>query len=266
MKVAGVIGWPVAHSRSPAMHEAALGALGIDARYVKLPVRPRDLAAAIAGVRALGLVGVNVTVPHKAGALPLLDEVEPQARRIGAVNTIWRDGERLLGANTDAPGLLQSLRDAEVPMRGRARILGAGGAARAAVVGLADAGFRVDVAARRPAAAQALVDLAGGNARALGLDAPMEDVDLVVQATSATMSDAAEAFAAGLRIETLPRSASVLDLVYTPRRTAVLEVAERRGLRTIDGLGMLVHQGALAFRRFFGEDPDVDVMRAALEA
>ncbi|MFW6051903.1 MAG: shikimate dehydrogenase family protein, partial [Myxococcota bacterium] len=138
--VYGILGWPVEHSASPAMQNAAFEAAGLDAVYVPFPVRPERLGAAVDGARALGVQGLNVTLPHKEAAAPLLDEVDRDARVLGAVNTIVRDGDRLLGTNTDGPGLVRSLDEAGVQVRGRrVAVLGAGGAARAAVVGLARA-------------------------------------------------------------------------------------------------------------------------------
>jgi shikimate dehydrogenase len=277
--VYAVLGWPVAHSRSPAMHNAAFQTLDLDAVYVPLAVPPERLAQAIAALRALDIAGANVTLPHKAALLALLDEVEPGARAIGAVNTIVRDGQRLLGANTDAEGLARSLLHAAVGLNGaRAIVLGTGGAARAAVVGLAGAGAeQVWVAGRRPAQAQALIaelsahcapcTLAAADLAALP-SAALSACDLLVQATSATLGDSAgaHAFAATVPLEALPARATVCDLVYKPLHTALLQRASARGLRTVDGLGMLLHQGALAFERWTGRQAPLEVMRAALQA
>lgn len=275
----GILGWPVAHSRSPAMHGAAILALGLDADYVRFPVRPERLAAAVEGLRALGVDGANVTLPHKAAVLPLLDEVDEAARAIGAVNTIVRDGERLLGINTDAPGLVRSLTEAHVRLdRSRVVVLGAGGAARAAVVGLAQAGAsEIVVAARRPALAQRLLDevapaLRSAQSRASDMQHDLEEsfasATLLVQATSATLDGkaGAQAFADALPVATLHASCVVTDLVYAPRQTTVLAAAAARGLTTVDGLGMLLYQGVIAFERWTGAEAPVDVMRAALES
>lgn len=275
-----IFGDPVSHSRSPAMHNAAFAALGLDARYETRAVRATDLPAAISGMRTHGIRGANVTLPHKTAVMALLDHVEPDARAIGAVNTIYRDGERLCGENTDARGLARALAEAEVPLSAsRVLVLGAGGAARASVVGLARAGAaRVAIAARRQDEAQALArELASTVAPCalshLGMDAPalidaFAETDLLVQATSATLGDGphAEPFARALPWTALPAHAVVTDLVYKPRYTRVLVAAESRGLRTVDGLGMLLHQGALAFERWTGLPAPLDVMRAALLA
>lgn len=280
MLVLGILGHPVAHSKSPAMHGAAARALGIDAVYHRFDVLPELLGDAVRGVRALGLAGVNVTVPHKEAVMPFLDRIDDDARLIGAVNTIVREGTTLVGGNTDAPGLVRSLEEAAVPLEGAVvTVLGAGGAARAAVVGLARAGARkVSVLARRREQAEALVhDVDGvlGASVVAGdfgmLGAAFAETSLVVQSTSATLHGAADsagadAFAAGLPLASLPADATVIDLVYKPLETTVLRAARERGLRTVDGLGMLLHQGAIAFQRWTGREPPIDVMRAALQA
>ncbi|MBX3271336.1 MAG: shikimate dehydrogenase [Sandaracinaceae bacterium] len=262
-----LLGHPVAHSRSPRIHTAALTALGLDASYLAFDVAPGELGAAIGGLRALGARGANVTVPHKEAVMAHLDAVEPAARAIGAVNTIVREGGRLVGANTDAPGLVRALADAGVDPRGaRVLVVGAGGAARAAVVGLAEAGAaRVTVAARRLAQAEALAASLALPLDTAALDAPpTREVDLLVQATSATMDEiAGEALARALSLESLPAHAAVFDLVYAPLETAVLRAARARGLVAVDGLGMLVWQAALAFERWLGVAPPIEVMRAA---
>lgn len=275
--VHGILGWPVEHSASPAMQNAAFAARGVDAVYVPFPVRPEALPLAVAGLRALGVRGVNVTVPHKEAILPLLDEVDPDARALGAVNTVVRRGDGLLGLNTDGPGLVRSLAEAGVEVKGRrVTVLGAGGAARAAVVGLARAGAaQIHVAARRPDQADAVrravqPGVCDTTIQACPMDgtlaARFAETDLVVQATSATLGEGAgpEAFAEALPMDALPDGAAVVDLVYEPLETTVLRAARGRGLRAVDGLGMLLHQGALAFERWTGEAAPVDVMRQAL--
>ncbi len=276
--VYAILGFPVGHSRSPIMHNRAFAALGLAAVYVPFAVAPEKLSAAISGIRALGMRGANVTLPHKSAVMALLDHVEPDALAIGAVNTLYRDGERLCGTNTDAEGLARALREASVQLAGaRVTLLGAGGAARASLVGLARAGAaRITVVARRLAEAQGIVaELASAvqpcELCALGLaDVSLPQIfaatDLLVQATSATLNGgpAAEAFIAGLPVAALPASAVVTDLVYRPLETALLRAASQRGLRTVDGLGMLLHQGALAFERWTGRAAPLSVMRAAL--
>jgi shikimate dehydrogenase len=273
-KVYGIVGYPVSHSRSPAMQEAAFRALGLDARYVPFPVAPGDLRAAIAGLRALGIAGANVTVPHKEAVIACLDEVEPAARAMGAVNTLVRDGARWIGTNTDAAGLARSLDEAGAPVGDRLIVLGAGGAARAAVVGLGPRAKEIAIAARRPEQAESLVQALAplvphARLSAIAMHASTEafaEADTVVQATSATLGEGADAFVAQLPLDALPSRATVVDLVYVPRRTALLRAADARGLRTVEGVGMLVHQGALAFERWTGRAAPIEVMREALLA
>ena len=285
--VYAVLGWPIAHSRSPAMHNAAFAAAAIDAVYVPLAVPEERLPAAVSALRALGVSGFSVTLPHKHAIMPLLDEVDATARAIGAVNTVWREGKRLRGTNTDGAGLCASLREHDVTLASsRVVIVGVGGGARAAGGGgapggaggggLAQAGAgSVVIAGRRPEQAR---ELAAELARACGttrlsscdlgaeLTRACANATLLVQATSATLgaSPDAQAFAAALPLDALPQGAVVCDLVYKPRQTLVLRRAAARGLCTVDGLGMLLHQGALAFTRFTGIPAPLEVMRAAL--
>jgi shikimate dehydrogenase len=278
-----IVGYPVSHSRSPTMHNAAFRALGIDAIYEPYEVRPEALPAAISGMRDPGaattlIAGANVTLPHKTAVIALLDHVADDALAIGAVNTLFRDGARLCGENTDAPGLARALLEAGVELQGRSAIvLGAGGAARASIVGLARWGVTsIAIAARRKAEAARLateLQAAVGSCALQALDmdramlaAAFAQTDLLVQATSATLDDGphAEAFARALPMGALPAHAVVTDLVYKPLETRVLAEARAHGLRTVDGLGMLLHQGALAFERWTGRAAPLEVMRNAL--
>jgi shikimate dehydrogenase len=274
----GILGWPVEHSRSPAMHNAAFKARGLDASYVRFPTHPDDVADAVRGLKALGVRGANVTVPHKENVIPYLDEVTPEARAIGAVNTIVREVDRLIGHNTDAAGLARSLEDAGVALEGaEIAILGAGGAARAAVAGLAQRGARhITVCARREEQAHALIgalqpvcgqtQLSSALLRRDELGVLFEGVSLVVQSTSATLFGSVDAarFADELPLAALPKRAAVLDLVYKPRETTVLAAARTLGLTCVDGLGMLLHQGAMAFELWTHMPAPLEVMRAAL--
>jgi shikimate dehydrogenase len=271
----GIFGWPVAHSKSPQMHESAASALGIELRYERFEVPPDDLADAVEHKHEAGIDGYNLTVPHKEAIMALIDEVAPAARAIGAVNTVVRVDGRYIGHNTDAPGLVRSLEEAGVQV-GDARVVvvGAGGAARAAVVGLANAGAsEVTVLSRRPEQGEALVGSLGAHVECALDAAPLseaswsfETATLLVQATSATLESnpGAFAFAAALPIDALPAEAAVVDMVYKPLKTSVLARAEERGLSIVDGLGMLLHQGAIAFEMWTGFEPPLDVMRSAL--
>lgn len=271
----GIFGWPVAHSKSPQMHEAAARALGLTLDYERFAVEPGELAAAVREKHDEGIDGYNLTVPHKQAVMALLDDIVPAARTIGAVNTVALEDGGYVGYNTDAPGFVRSLREAGVPVQGaRVAVVGAGGAARAGVVGLADAGAaEVTVFSRRSEQAEALVASLAEHLQCPLLAAPLGEAaahfgsaTLMVQATSATLESnpGANEFAASLPIELLPAEAAVVDMVYQPLKTAVLARAEQRGLSIVDGLGMLVHQGAIAFELWTGFEPPIDVMRAAL--
>jgi shikimate dehydrogenase len=275
----GILGWPVEHSRSPAMQDAAFRSRGLEASYVCFSVHPDDVADAVRGLKALGVRGANVTVPHKEAVMRWLDDVTPQARAIGAVNTIVREIDRLVGYNTDAPGLARALDEAGVQVDGaRTAVIGAGGAARASVVGLAGSGARsILIAARRLEQAQQLkrdltpvcgpCELVAAELTREAITGYLRETTLLVQSTSATLANSPDAagFAAQLAIEALPGEATVVDLVYKPRETAVLARAKERGLKTVDGLGMLLHQGALAFELWTHMPAPLDVMRAELE-
>lgn len=258
------------------MHERAARALGISLRYERFAVEPERLAEAVLKEHEAGIDGYNLTVPHKQAIMALLDEVAPGARAIGAVNTVVRDGERYVGHNTDAPGFVRALHEAGVHVIDTSvAIIGAGGAARAGVIGLAEAGAsEITVLARRAEQSRSLVSSLQAHVRCSLRDLPLDQAarcfrsaKLLVQATSATLGSnphAAE-FAEGLPIDALPKDAAVIDMVYQPLETAVLKRAKAAGLATVDGLGMLLHQGAIAFEMWTGLEPPLDVMRAALE-
>jgi shikimate dehydrogenase len=253
-RLAGVIGWPVEHSRSPQMHNAAYAALGMDWAYVPLAVQPERLGEALRGLTALGFAGVNVTIPHKQAVAELVDELSDAARDAGSVNTVLVRGDGTLrGETTDGDGLLDAL--GGLPA-GRAVVLGAGGSARSVVAALRAAGGDVAVSARRPEAAGALgVAVAEWPLR--------EPAGLIVNATPvAQQGDAGEL---PLDPAALDGTEVVCDLVYRADgvRTGLLAEAERRGARTVDGLAVLVGQGARSFRMFTGAEPPVDVMDAA---
>lgn len=259
--LAGVIGWPVRHSRSPAIHNAAYRALGLDWVYVALPVPPGRVPDALAGMRALGMEGLSVTMPHKAAVAAQVDVCTGDAAALGAANTVRREGDRLVGDNTDGGGFLDSLADAGVDPAGRRCIvLGAGGAARAVIRALATAGAeQVIVVNRDPSRAAGAAELAGDRG-IVGTFEALRTADLLVQATPVGMGDDPTVAADP---DLLPDGAVVADLVYHPLVTPLLAAADARGLRTVDGLGMLVHQAARQLHAWTGADAPVDVMRAA---
>lgn len=277
----GVIGFPVAHSISPAMHGAAFQQQRMNCHYGAYAVEPANLKAALDGMRALGFLGLNVTIPHKEAVLPLLDEVAPTARHVGAVNTIVNRGGRLIGYNTDGWGFMSSLDEAGVKPAGlHTVVLGAGGAARAIAVHLAMAGVasitisnRTPERARELAAAvrTAVADVPVSGVAALSPEErnALLDAGLVVNCTPLGMQGDNQGLSPVSDINLLPQRSVVYDTVYTPAETRLLKEARLRGLRAVGGLGMLVHQGACAWEYWFGRRGPVSVMytaaRAALE-
>jgi shikimate dehydrogenase len=260
---AGVMGWPIGHSLSPRLHSFWLQNYGIAGSYEAFGVKPEDLPSALHGLEAGGLGGVNLTIPHKVAACAVLDTLDPIARRIGAVNLVIV-GERgqLLGCNTDAYGFEQNLLAAGYkPSGGAAFVLGAGGACRAVLVALENMGFtEIRLANRTKEHAELLAQKLSTSQNRISAvtwnQAPqaLSDVDLLVNATSLGMTGQP---ALAFSFEMLPRSASVVDIVYSPVETDLLQRAKQRGHKTIDGLGMLLHQARPSFKAFFGRDPQV---------
>jgi shikimate dehydrogenase len=265
-RVAGIIGSPVAHSLSPAMHNAAFAACGLDWRYVAFEVPAGGAGGALDAARALGLAGLSVTMPHKVDVAALVDERSATVEALGAANTVvvMPDG-RLRGESTDGEGLLDTLRlDHGIDPAGMvAVVLGAGGAARAVIRALADAGCREVVVVNRTASSgTAAAALAGERGRAGGVD-EVGGADLLVQATPLGMG---EDGTLPLDPRRLRAGQVVADLVYHPLRTPLLAAAAAQGCRTVDGLGMLVHQGARQLELWTGLEAPRDVMRDAAEA
>jgi len=262
-RVAGIIGWPVEHSLSPAMHNAAFAALGLNWAYVAFPVRPDEVERAIAGLAAAGCAGLNATIPHKAAALRAASSVSEAAAAIGAANTLVPDGAGGFRAdNTDAAGFLRAL-DEQAPLElegADALVIGAGGAARAVVHALRSRGARVRVANRTAERAAELGDPVPFVPQALDIVAGQ--AALVVNATSLGLHE--DGPPPELPLAALGPGQVVADIVYRPGGTPWLEAAAARGARTVDGLGMLLHQGAAAFVQWTGREPPVDAMRAAL--
>jgi shikimate dehydrogenase len=261
-KVAGIFGWPIAHSRSPRLHGFWLERHGIDGIYVPLAVAPENFEAAFRALPALGFRGVNITVPHKEAALAACDEVDPQAQRIGAVNTVVIDPSgQLIGSNTDAFGFIENLRGSSrwEAAAGPAVVLGAGGAARAIAVALIVAGApEVRIANRTRSRAESLAEDLGEGVAVVDWDAradALADAALLVNATTLGM-DGHEPL--DMDLENLPKRAVVTDIVYTPLQTKLLADAAARGNPTVDGLGMLLYQAQPGFEQWFGVRPEVD--------
>ncbi|MGI8855551.1 MAG: shikimate dehydrogenase [Thermomicrobiales bacterium] len=257
-----LIGHPLGHSLSPAFQNAAFRAAGIDAQYGLADVLPEHLAATVASLRSGDMLGANVTVPYKQAVIPFLDDLSNDARDLGAVNTIVNRAGRLYGLNTDVPGFSADLREHTVHIEGETVVmLGAGGAARgvaAALVGMGVA--RLVIANRTLAHAAAIAARYPGIADAITIDGALSairDATLLVNATSVGLHDDETPIDEDALAQLAP-SAVVYDLIYRP--TALLRAAEARGLRAIDGLGMLVHQGALAWEQWTGQPAPLDVM------
>ena len=273
-RIVGVIGDPVEHSRSPQMHNAAFAKAGLDYVYVPFHVRPKDLAAAIAGFKAINVVGINVTLPHKQAVISHLTSISREAELIGAVNTLTFTDEGIHGDNTDAPGVLRALEEngnMSVPVGENVVVLGAGGAARAVVVALALAGVAsITIANRTVERAVALAEKMGQKTgismQGLGLaDAqlPVAIRESMLLINTATVSmDATHPLV--ISADWLQPNTIVYDIVYTPPVTPLMRAAAARGCETLGGIGMLVHQGAIAFEKWTGIAPCTETMHQAL--
>ena len=273
-KIVGVIGDPIEHSRSPQMHNAALAELGLDYVYVPFHIRATDLPAAIDGFKAINVVGINVTIPHKQAVIPLLDDISREAALIGAVNTLTFEDGKITGNNTDAPGFLQAMQEVGFhPPKGEsAVVIGAGGSARAIVVALALAGLGSIYIVNRTkskavALATALSDKIGVTMHGMGLDDTrlpniVAKSPLIVNTASASMDISHPLL---IRPEWLNPQSIVYDIVYTPPETRLMKAAAENGCATVGGLGMLIHQGAIAFEKWTKVLPPIETMRQALQ-
>lgn len=272
-KILGVFGHPVSHSLSPIIQNAAIEALGIDYVYVAFHVMPEDLAKAVDGVRSMNFAGVNLTIPHKERVIDFLDEISENARRIGSVNTIVNKDGYLVGESTDGVGFLRSAEAAWGKLGGgRAVILGAGGSAKAIAFALGDAGFEVIIANRTLERAEELAenlndDFGKGRAGSVGmckdaLGADIARADLLVNTTSVGMKPDLDGIP--LPPEMIHAGLRVYDIVYDPRETRLVREAKSRGARALNGLGMLIHQGAMSLEMWTGQKAPVDVMEKAL--
>jgi len=270
--LAGLMGFPVMHSRSPKLHNYWLAQHGLVGSYLPLAIKADGLRAALRALPVLGFAGCNLTIPHKEAALGMVDRVDPLAHRIGAMNcvVVAPDGS-LEGQNHDAFGYIESIREAQPGWRADAGpivVIGAGGGARAVLVGLIDQGAReIRLFNRTPARAQALERELGGPVRALPWEAresALGDAAMLINTTSQGMVGQPPL---ELALDALPATALVSDIVYIPRETALLADARKRGNPTVNGLGMLLHQARPAFRAWFGIMPDVTPeLRALIEA
>lgn len=258
-----LFGWPAKHSLSPLMHNAAFDHLGLDYRYMVYHVSPEDLEAAIAAARVLNFTGLNVTIPHKENVMGFLDEIEPEASFIGAVNTIVRDGSRLKGYNTDGRGFMMSLEHEKIDVKDkRVFVLGAGGAAKAVCYHLCESAGELLIFNRTPERAEVLAEGVGGRCakvKAVKSFKKLAVADVVINATSLGLNDN----------DSLPcepshlhKGQTVYDLVY--KNTPLLIQAKKLGAKTVNGAGMLIYQGILSIELWTGKTPSYDVMRKAL--
>jgi shikimate dehydrogenase len=260
-KLAGVMGWPISHSRSPLLHGYWLTEYGIDGAYLPFPVAPENLESALRALPKLGIAGTNLTVPHKEAALQICDRVDDVARRIGAVNTVVVESDgTLLGSNTDAFGFLENLKSESnwKSDDGLAVILGAGGAARAVVAALLDDGVQdILIVNRTRERAEHLASEFAGVCAAIPWDRKddaLEEAALLVNTTTLGMTGQADL---EISLKRLPTSAIVNDIVYVPLQTPLLQNAATRGNTTVDGLGMLLHQARPGFAAWFDKQPQV---------
>ena len=270
--MAGVMGWPVMHSRSPKIHNYWFAKYGLAGTYVPLAIPPEGLRAALRALPALGFSGCNLTIPHKEAAFEAVDRVDPLARRIGAINcvVVAPDGS-LDGRNTDGFGYIESIREGHPGWRADAGpivVIGAGGGARAVLVSLADQGAKeIRLVNRSPARAQALVQEFGAPIKAIAWNdrhAALDGAAMLVNTTSQGMAGQSPL---DLSLDALPPAALVSDIIYIPRETPLLTAARQRGNRTVNGLGMLLHQARPAFHAWFGVMPEVTAeLRAMIEA
>jgi len=269
--VYGIIGYPVSHSASPVMQNAAFRELGIDAVYVPFEVEPDELKSAISGLKALSVKGFNITVPHKEGAAELVDFLEGDAEFLEAVNTVKINEEgELIGYNTDAEGFLRSLAEEGVELEGKsALMIGAGGAARAVGYALLKGGVKfLNVVNRNFSRAKALAEKIGKRGNVLvyplkesTLEILLKDVDVIVNTTSVGMKENDPPL---FDYSKIPEGITVVDIIYNPPKTPLLKEAEKRGCKIVNGLGMLVHQGAIAFEIWTGKKAPLNVMKESL--
>jgi len=272
-ELTGVFGHPVAENPTIVMQEAGFRAAGLPWRYLTIEVLPEDLADAVRGLRAMNFAGINLTIPHKIEIIQHLDGLSSEAELIGAVNTVVREGDKLIGHNTDGKGFVASVRDdaGMDPAGKRVIFRGAGGAARAMSVEMALAGAsHITIVNRSPGRGQTLVDLLNSKTPALATFVPWQgdvavpaDAGILVNATSIGLHPDVDALPA-IDLDSIRPDLLVCDVIPNPPQTALLKAAQARGARTLDGLGMLVGQGAIAFEMWTGEKAPVEVMQAAL--
>lgn len=257
-----VTGWPISHSKSPALHGFWLDRYGIDGTYEAIAVEAENFAEFLSGLKAHGFAGGNITIPHKETAHAMIQNLDPAATDIGAVNTIWFEAHVICGGNTDAYGFAANLDDFAPQWREgkRALVLGAGGAARAIVYAIREAGYEeIRIANRTYERAEKLAADFGDKCQPIKMSdvaGLQSDLDFVVNTTSVGMNG--DEGKLPVDVQALPATTIVTDIVYTPLETPLLAAANNKGLRTVDGLGMLLHQAVPGFEKWFGFRPEVD--------
>ena len=274
-KIVSIFGYPIEHTFSPLMHNAAFSALGLDYCYIPFEVRPEDLKSALESIRALNIRGVNITVPHKEAVIKYLDELSKEAKLIGAVNTIENRNGRLIGHNTDGRGFIKSLlEDAKTKVKGKSVLLiGAGGAGKGVAVSCAlEGASEVVIANRTIKKAEELAKYLSRHFKKIKFFAiPLEKhkilnaivkIDILINATSLGLQGKG---LLPISQKDLHRDLVIYDLIYNPQITPLLKIARRAGVKkAVNGLGMLIHQGAIAFQIWTGKKPPVDVMKKAV--
>ena len=260
-RIAAVIGDPVRHSLSPRLHNAGFAALGLDWFYVACPVAKGQAAQAIEAMRTLGIEGLSVTMPHKKSVAVAVDDLSPTAAKLGAVNCVRRDGDRLVGENTDGIGFVDSLRSQlQMDPDGLTIVIvGAGGAARSIALAMAEHGARVGIFNRTATSAEEVVEIVGAASSVVQEEA-IRDADVIVNATPLGMSNDSLPFDPSL----LSKGQSLIDLIYEPEKTALLVEAESLGVKTLNGVGMLLHQAGAQFQLWTGCEPPLKEMAQAV--
>lgn len=273
-RVTGIIGWPVTHSLSPVMHNAAFEHLGLDFCYVPFAVKKEYLDVTLKAIPALNIVGLNVTIPHKENVLPYLSEISKEAAMIGAVNTIKVIANRLIGYNTDGIGFTASLKEAGYPIQGRTiHILGGGGAAKAVAIQSAAEGAKKIIISNRTLKKATMIkeqiekyfpsteiEVVGTGYKELQVT--VDKIDIVVNATSLGLKAEDPS---PIPKELLHEGLFICDLIYNPPETALIKYAKESGCQCMNGIGMLLHQGVASFKLWTGVDPPIEVMRQSLE-
>ena len=260
-RIAAVIGDPVRHSLSPRLHNAGFAALGLDWFYVACPVAKGQAAQAIEAMRTLGIEGLSVTMPHKKSVAVAVDDLSPTAAKLGAVNCVRRDGDRLVGENTDGIGFVDSLRSQlQMDPDGLTIVIvGAGGAARSIALATAEHGAQVGIFNRTASSAEEVVEIVG-TASSVVQEEAIRDADVIVNATPLGMSNDSLPFDPSL----LSKGQSLIDLIYEPEKTALLVEAESLGVKTLNGVGMLLHQAGAQFQLWTGCEPPLKEMAQAV--